>query len=686
MTEILTATDLSLTVDGQPISLYPERNSSNEIEPLNLTGSCSISLVPEAAEYGNLTYGSVCSGIEAASCAWHPLGWKPVWFSEIDDFPSNVLAERWPDVPNVGDMTAIAARILSREIPAPDILVAGTPCQAFALCGKRESLADPRGQLTLALVNIANAIDEIRKADGYPPCLIVWENVPGVFNLKDNAYGHFLAALSGESAALIPGERPDFGANSRYWRWDKKNSQHIPKWAGAGGAYGQQRGISWRTLDAQFFGVPQQRRRVFVIASARNDIDTGALLFESEVGSRTNPPDYGRSAGRAKSADGCTLYRFRRTDNYVEDTVTSTLAARDSKERRELIVMDDGRVRTLSALEYERLQGFPDDYTNIPGATDGKRFKAIGNSMAVPVMHWIGQRIGRALVAAASAPEPSTSTNALPTHLRNNRPFLKWAGGKYRVLDVIASWLPKGNRLIEPFVGAGSVFMNIPFNEYLLADINPDLINLYRQLEARPKTVITVARELVDRCKSNGAYEAIRDEFNNREASEERHAALFLALLRTCFNGLCRYNKKERFNVGWCKKEKPYFPELELERFTQSHQRREFFCGSFHETIAQAGHGDVVFCDPPYEPLPDTEGFTAYANGAFTFDHQTELVEACVAAFKRGARVVITNSGAPNIKALYLKHGFAIHHFTARRAISCNADTRGDVKDIIAIL
>jgi DNA (cytosine-5)-methyltransferase 1 len=226
-----------------------------------------------------VSYGSVCSGIEAASVAWHCLGWRPAWFAEIEKFPSAVLAYRWPDVTNLGDMTQIAAAIRAGKIDAPDVLVGGTPCQAFSVAGLRNGLADERGQLTLAFVDLVNAIDEKRSEQGKSPVIVVWENVPGVFSSKDNAFGCFLAGLAGESCALeSPGKR----------------------WANAGYVLGPERAIAWRVLDAQFFGVAQRRRRVFVVATARGDIDPAKILFESEGLRRNSPP--GREKAKAVAA------------------------------------------------------------------------------------------------------------------------------------------------------------------------------------------------------------------------------------------------------------------------------------------------------------------------------------------------------------------------------------------------
>ena len=230
-----------------------------------------------------LTFGSVCSGIEAASVAWEPLGFWAEWFSEIETFPSAVLAHHWPDVPNLGDMLALPGLVDRNKIAAPDVLVGGTPCQAFSVAGKRESLADARGGLTLAYVELADAIDRQRARDGQDPCVIVWENVPGVLNTKDNAFGCFLAGLAGEDVPLQPPGK---------------------RWTNAGLVLGPKRAVAWRVLDAQYFGVAQRRRRVFVVASARNEFDPAAVLFEFDGMRRDTAPR--RETGQGAAADaGC---------------------------------------------------------------------------------------------------------------------------------------------------------------------------------------------------------------------------------------------------------------------------------------------------------------------------------------------------------------------------------------------
>lgn len=224
-----------------------------------------------------MQFGSVCSGIEAATVAWHGLGWRAAWLAEIDKFASAVLAHHYPSVPNLGDMTKIARAILTGEVPAPDVLCGGTPCQAFSVAGLRESLADARGNLTLKFVEIANAIDHVRIGRGEDECIVFWENVHGVLSTKDNAFGCFLAGLAGEDEPLVPpGQTP-------------KPGQPF-KWTNAGAVYGPARAVAWRTLDAQYFGVAQRRRRVFVVASARKGLDPAQVLFEWDGVRRDSAP------------------------------------------------------------------------------------------------------------------------------------------------------------------------------------------------------------------------------------------------------------------------------------------------------------------------------------------------------------------------------------------------------------
>lgn len=211
---------------------------------------------------------SICSGIEAASVAFGPLGWKAVAFSEIEPFPCAVLAHHYPDVPNLGDMTKF------REWPEEifveaDAIVGGPPCQAFSIAGLRNGLDDDRGNLTLTYAELINHADAIRLAHGKPPVVVLYENVPGLLSDKTNAFGCFLAGLAGEDEPLVaPGG----------------------KWSNAGYVLGPKRAIAWRVLDAQYFGLAQRRRRVFVVASARKGFDPAAVLFEFDGVRRDTPP------------------------------------------------------------------------------------------------------------------------------------------------------------------------------------------------------------------------------------------------------------------------------------------------------------------------------------------------------------------------------------------------------------
>ncbi|MBR8234213.1 MULTISPECIES: DNA cytosine methyltransferase [unclassified Burkholderia] len=406
-----------------------------------------------------IRFGSVCSGIEAASCAWHPLGWETAFVSEIEPFPSAVLAHHYPTVPNLGDMTQF------KEWPdaAIDLLVGGTPCQSFSVAGLRKGLADPRGNLMLTYLAIAKR---------YAPRWLVWENVPGVLSSNGGRdFGTFLGGL----------------AELGY-------------------------GFAYRILDAQFFGVAQRRRRVFVVGCLGDWRRAAAVLFERESllghpapsretwqrvagtiapgahpGGHNGQDDDGkfliahalRGEGFDASEDGtgrgtplipCQPYtlaiRGRDDGNVLEyrqdgtanailtpnggrggigigaiafDTTQITSPTNRSNPRpgdpchpiasgarapavglnwqaagkqttlggspvssalvKEQIpgVQIGSAVRRLTPRECERLQGFPDDYTLITvrgkPAADGPRYKALGNSMARPVMYWIGKRI-----------------------------------------------------------------------------------------------------------------------------------------------------------------------------------------------------------------------------------------------------------------------------------------------------
>jgi DNA (cytosine-5)-methyltransferase 1 len=371
-----------------------------------------------------MKYGSVCSGIEAASVAWHDLGWEPQWFSEIERFPSEVLKYRFPYVPNLGDMTTINQNPIADERPI-DLLVGGTPCQSFSVAGLRKGLADPRGNLMLTFLSIA---------DKFRPKWVVWENVPGVLSSNGGKdFGTFLGAL---------------------------------------GELGY--GFAYRVLDAQYFGVAQRRRRVFVVGYLGDWRVAAAVLFEREslqgntkpsrkkreevtanaegsvgeagdvscVGGNLSPTvtskwmkGYGGPSGSNETGNmvyaqpigingniagtidanyfkGCGSANFGERDVVAQPMAVDTYNQTINKHTSQTIgssasdvnhygaVLHSMAIRRLTCKECERLQGFPDDWTKIPyrnkeadQCPDGPRYKACGNSMAVPVMRWIGERI-----------------------------------------------------------------------------------------------------------------------------------------------------------------------------------------------------------------------------------------------------------------------------------------------------
>ena len=249
-----------------------------------------------------MRFGSVCSGIEAASVAWHPLGWDAAWVSEIEPFPSAVLAHHYPTVPNLGDMTLLPDKILSGEVEAPDVFCGGTPCQAFSVAGNRKSLDDARGNLSLIFCEIADAIDNIRINNNQQPTIIFWENVPGVLSTKDNAFGCFLGELSGEDGELQPTGK---------------------RWSNSGCVFGPKRTVSWRTLDAQYFGLAQRRKRIFVVASARDGFDPTAVLFEREGVRRDHPPS--RQSGKTTATNAKSGF-----GTGVDASLMATLCAADN--------------------------------------------------------------------------------------------------------------------------------------------------------------------------------------------------------------------------------------------------------------------------------------------------------------------------------------------------------------------
>ncbi len=266
---------------------------------------------------------------------------------------------------------------------------------------------------------------------------------------------------------------------------------------------------------------------------------------------------------------------------------------------------------------------------------------------------------------------------------KKNRAFLKWAGGKYSLVEHIQARLPQANKLIEPFVGAGSVFLNTQYKRYLLNDINPDLINLYNFLKVQPDAIIHDARSFFNGERNDEKmYYALREEFNATE-DEYYRAILFLYLNRHGYNGLCRYSLAGRFNVPFGRYKKPYFPEHEMFVFAEKAQKATFTCLPFEKVFTRARRGNVIYCDPPYAPISKTAAFTSYAARSFGQDAQEKLAELAMrTAKKRGIPVLVSNHDLPLTRSLYKGADFSM--LSVKRSISQNGATRKPVDEILA--
>jgi DNA adenine methylase len=265
----------------------------------------------------------------------------------------------------------------------------------------------------------------------------------------------------------------------------------------------------------------------------------------------------------------------------------------------------------------------------------------------------------------------------------NIKPFLKWAGGKYRVLDKLKPSLPKAECLIEPFLGSGAVFINTDYDYYKLNDINPDVINFYRALKEHKSAFIEACSALfIPENNSKIRYIAMREEFNHTAIDDLRRQQLFLYLNRHCYNGLCRYNLSGIFNVPFGSYKKPYFPNLELGIFSEKLERAELFNDDFSIVMDKANHKCVVYCDPPYIPLNDTAYFTSYTKEGFCYQQQKNLVEASIKARNTGAHVIISNHDNGASRDLY--SDAHLRKIFVKRSISCNGKKRKQVAEIIA--
>lgn len=274
---------------------------------------------------------------------------------------------------------------------------------------------------------------------------------------------------------------------------------------------------------------------------------------------------------------------------------------------------------------------------------------------------------------------------ASPIPAATSKPFLKWLGGKQRLLPELAKRLPAGKRLIEPFVGAGSVFLGLQFDSYVINDTNSDLIAVWTALQMQPRIFIERAEALFRPGNhAQDAYLRIRAHFNNETDRFER-AVLLPYLNRFGFNGLFRVNRAGKFNVPYGRPTSlPGFPLKEMEAAHEKLQRTTILNGGFSFAMEQAGVGDILYCDPPYMDSSKGASFTGYSSSGFTMRDHEELLEAGVRAASRGATVVISNHDTPETRELYrLWHQESV---SVRRSIAANASSRGDARELLAML
>ena len=276
-----------------------------------------------------------------------------------------------------------------------------------------------------------------------------------------------------------------------------------------------------------------------------------------------------------------------------------------------------------------------------------------------------------------------------------NKPFLKWAGNKFRVLPHLIPHIGDPKRYIEPFGGSLSVALNISADEYILNDINKDLYCLYTNVD---KEFVDECRELfTDDNNTRERYLELRKEFNSEQDCRKR-AKLFLYLNKHAFNGLSRYNSKGEYNVPYGKenkdsktgrivKTKAHFPEQELNYFRDvfSNRKVEFFNTSFSDEALykNVSSGDVVYFDPPYIPVSDTANFTDYATEGFSYEQQVQLAELAESLANRGVKVIVSNHDTPISRELY--KNAQIYPIEVRRSISAKGSSRKKANELIAV-
>lgn len=258
--------------------------------------------------------------------------------------------------------------------------------------------------------------------------------------------------------------------------------------------------------------------------------------------------------------------------------------------------------------------------------------------------------------------------------------ILKWAGNKTAVMPELIKHLPAGQRLVEPFAGSCAVMMATDYPSYLIADINSDLINLYRNIAEDTESFINLAKDVFAKNNTSKDYYDIRNEFNHvSDWPPICRAAMFMYLNRHGYRGLCRYNRKGEFNNPYGHYKKPYFPENEIRAFAEKAKRATFVCASYSETLAQLQGGDVVYCDPPYIGT-----FTDYHTSGFSEDTQYHLASILDHLAEEGKHhVVVSNSDTSLTRSLYRR--FTHHSITAKRSMGVKAGDKKTAAEIIAV-
>ena len=266
----------------------------------------------------------------------------------------------------------------------------------------------------------------------------------------------------------------------------------------------------------------------------------------------------------------------------------------------------------------------------------------------------------------------------------NIRPFLKWAGNKFRIIDRVRKALPEGKCLIEPFAGSGAVFLNTDYEHYIINDNNPDLIHLYNILKKDGAAFIKKCHYYFSpRFNNEEHYYKLRKKFNETSDTYKR-AVLFVYLNRHGYNGLCRYNLKGGYNVPFGRYKSPYFPEKEMLVFHEKAQNADFVISGFESVIQSAKIGDVIYCDPPYVPLSASANFTSYSTGGFNMEEQQQLADLANETSGRGIPILISNHNTSFTRKAY-GNANKITKFHVQRFISCNGKKRGTAGELLAL-